>query len=138
MAQRWTFEEDYFICKFSFQYAYDNISERDINNIVLEMKERGFTSRSVSAIVKRFKAYRHIFNYYDFYLVGKLPSNPRIDRSYSLSISGNVSTVQSVAQQWGITFSSNSTNVRDDVACTPEFGYVAKLIHQGFGHLSYS
>ena len=68
MAQRWTFEEDYFICKFSFQYAYDNISERDINNIVLEMKERGFTSRSVSAIVKRFKAYRHIFNYYDFYL----------------------------------------------------------------------
>lgn len=77
-------------------------------------------------------------NYYDFYLVGKLPSSPSIDRSYSLSISGNVSTVQSVAQQWGITFSSNSTNVRDDVACTPEFGYVAKLIHQGFGHLSYS
>ena len=68
MAQRWTFEEDYFICKFSFRYPYDAISERDINSLLLAMKEHGFTSRSVNAVMSRFNAYKQIFDYYDFSL----------------------------------------------------------------------
>ena len=68
MAQRWTFEEDYFICKFVFRHPYDTLSEQDINCLLLAMKEHGFSSRSVAAIIKRFKAYKQIFDNYNFSL----------------------------------------------------------------------
>ena len=69
-------------------------------------------------------------NYYDFYFTGKMPSHPQINKTYSVSISGNMNTVLSVAQQWGITFTSSSTAANDILAATPAFSTLTKLIYQ--------
>ena len=69
-------------------------------------------------------------NYYNFYLTGKLPANPLVDRAYSISMNGNMNTVLAAAQEWGITFTSSSTKVNDTLAVTPEYGCSAKLIYE--------
>ena len=62
MAQRWTFEEDYTICKFSYQYTYFDVLDTELERLMLQLKERGFDGRSRKAVEKRFRAYQHIFS----------------------------------------------------------------------------
>ena len=61
MAQRWTFEEDYIVCRFSFKYLFGNVSRKELDLLILELKESGFTERSIGAINRRVRDYQEIF-----------------------------------------------------------------------------
>lgn len=61
MAQRWSFEEDYAVCMFAFEYAYENISDRELECLARELEERGLPIRSRGAIDRRVRAYQCVF-----------------------------------------------------------------------------
>ena len=61
MAQRWSFEEDYAICKYSFEYAYNINSNCKLAALMRALEERGFSSRSEVAVRKRVQTYQQIF-----------------------------------------------------------------------------
>lgn len=61
MAQRWTFDEDYIICKFAYEYMYACFPEQEIDSLILELKEHGFANRSKKSIENRVRAYLNVF-----------------------------------------------------------------------------
>lgn len=62
MAQRWTFEEDYIICKWAYEYMYSDASNQKIECLILELKERGLVGRSKKSIENRIQAYFSVFH----------------------------------------------------------------------------
>lgn len=65
MAQRWTFEEDFIICKFSYEYAHISVLDEDLDFLILELKEHGYDSRGIGAVKKRVRDYQNLFVGYD-------------------------------------------------------------------------
>lgn len=61
MAQRWSFEEDYIVCQFSFEYLCRYVSRKELDLLILELKERGFADRSFNAIKRRVRDYQEVF-----------------------------------------------------------------------------
>jgi hypothetical protein len=61
MAKRWSFKEDYIVCKFAYENAWLCIFEDDLDRLMLELKEAGFCSRSEVAISKRIREYQCLF-----------------------------------------------------------------------------
>lgn len=61
MAQRWSFEEDYIVCRFSFEYLDRYVSGQALDLLIIELKEHGHTDRSFNAINKRVRDYQEIF-----------------------------------------------------------------------------
>ena len=61
MAQRWSFEEDYIVCRFSFEYLCRCFSKKELDLFILELKEHGFADRSFNAINKRVRDYQDVF-----------------------------------------------------------------------------
>ncbi len=53
MAKRWSFEEDYIVCKFCIEKQYDDIEGRLLDELVNRLVEAGFNSRSHFAVYKR-------------------------------------------------------------------------------------
>lgn len=53
MAKRWSFEEDYIVCKFCIEKQYDDIEGRLLDELVNRLVESGFGSRSHVAVYKR-------------------------------------------------------------------------------------
>lgn len=66
MSHRWSFEEDYVVCKFSFEYAHYSILECELFGLMRELEELGFVPRSEVAVLKRIRAYQQIFADRDF------------------------------------------------------------------------
>lgn len=62
MAKRWSFEEDYIICKFAYKYSYKVILNFEFDCLMLELKACGYPSRSKAAIIKR------VYNYQDLFM----------------------------------------------------------------------
>lgn len=65
MAKRWSFEEDYLVCKFSFAHIYMIYSEEEFGDLILNLKERGFTDRSKGSLERRIREYQNIFTGYE-------------------------------------------------------------------------
>jgi hypothetical protein len=61
MARRWKFEEDYIVCRFSYEYLCRYVSRKELDLLILELKERGFTGRSIDAINRRVRDYQEVF-----------------------------------------------------------------------------
>lgn len=61
MAQRWSFEEDYIVCRFSFDYIGRYVSRKELDSLIFELKEHGFTNRSFNAINRRVQDYQEVF-----------------------------------------------------------------------------
>ena len=61
MAKRWSFKEDYIVCKFAYENAWLYIFEDDLDCLMLKLKEAGFSSRSEVAISKRIREYQCLF-----------------------------------------------------------------------------
>ena len=61
MAQRWSFEEDYIVCRFSFEYLCRCVSKKELDLLIHELKEHGFADRSFNAINKRVRDYQDVF-----------------------------------------------------------------------------
>ena len=61
MAKRWSFKEDYIVCRFAYENAWLCISEEMLDCLMLELKETGFSSRSKSAIAKRAHDFQMLF-----------------------------------------------------------------------------
>jgi hypothetical protein len=61
MAKRWSFEEDYIICKFAYKYSYKAILNFEFDCLMLELKACGYPTRSKTAIIKRVYNYQYLF-----------------------------------------------------------------------------
>ena len=61
MAKRWSFEEDYIVCRFSFDYIGRYISRKELDSLILELKNHGFVDRSFNAINRRVRDYQEVF-----------------------------------------------------------------------------
>ena len=61
MAKRWSFKEDYIVCKYSYEHRWKDLSSEELNFLMLKLKEDGFDSRSESAIIKRTRDFQMLF-----------------------------------------------------------------------------
>lgn len=61
MANRWSFKEDYIVCKFAYENRSRCIFSEEIHPLMLELKETGFSSRSETAISRRVREYQYLF-----------------------------------------------------------------------------
>jgi hypothetical protein len=61
MARRWSFEEDYIICKFAYEYMYACFPHQEIERLMLELKEYGVVDRSEKSVENRVRAYLSVF-----------------------------------------------------------------------------
>ncbi len=53
MAKRWSFEEDYIVCKFCIEKQYDDIEGKLLDELVDRLIQKGFEPRSHVAVYKR-------------------------------------------------------------------------------------
>lgn len=60
MAQRWTFEEDYIVCKFCIEKQYDDIEGGLLDELIDTLAEAGFNSRSYIAVYKRARDFTYL------------------------------------------------------------------------------
>lgn len=60
MAQRWAFEEDYVVCKFCQEKEYDDITGRNLDELMDRLAENGFNARSKVAVEKRARDFTYL------------------------------------------------------------------------------
>ena len=60
MAKRWSFEEDYIVCKFCMEQQYENIAYGLLDELSNRLVEAGFERRSSPAIYKRAKDFTYL------------------------------------------------------------------------------
>ena len=60
MAQRWTFEEDYIVCKFCQEKKCNDITDHNLDELMIRLNENGFSSRSKIAVEKRARDYTYL------------------------------------------------------------------------------
>lgn len=60
MAQRWTFEEDYIVCKYCIENRWAYSSDVDVENIKALLEQYGYLSRSNLAVKKRARNYEYM------------------------------------------------------------------------------
>lgn len=61
MADRWSFKEDYVVCKFSYKNVLRYISDEELRYLILELEKAGFSSRSKNAVNKRVRDFQLLF-----------------------------------------------------------------------------
>lgn len=61
MANRWSFKEDYIVCKYSYEHVWKELSTEELNCLMLKLKDAGFNSRSESAIKSRVHDFQMLF-----------------------------------------------------------------------------
>ena len=59
--QRWSFQEDYIVCKYVYEYIFKSDIIEPQRCLMLRLQERGFDSRSENAVSKRCRAYLSLF-----------------------------------------------------------------------------
>lgn len=62
MADRWSLREDYIVCKFAYEHAWEKISIELLDCLMSQLDEAGFSSRSNTAVNKRVRDYQLLFN----------------------------------------------------------------------------
>ena len=48
MAKRWSFKEDYIVCKYSYEHRWKDLSSEELNFLMLKLKEDGFQMQYLS------------------------------------------------------------------------------------------
>ena len=61
MAQRWTFQEDYIVGKFCLKYKCLDICGMLLEDLIEELHQNGFTSRTEGAVSKRARDFTYLF-----------------------------------------------------------------------------
>lgn len=61
MVQRWSFKEDYIVCKFAYRHMRDAVSQRELSDLTRTLKEISSITRSESVLRKRVQAYQWLF-----------------------------------------------------------------------------
>ena len=65
MAKRWSFEEDYIVCKFCMEQQYEDIVFGLLAELVERLVEAGFERRSSPAVYKRAKDFTYLLRGWD-------------------------------------------------------------------------
>ena len=60
MAQRWTVEEDYMVCKFCQEKKGNDITGHNLEELMIILNENGFSSRSKIAVEKRARDFTYL------------------------------------------------------------------------------
>lgn len=61
MAQRWSFKEDYIICKYCVeQEGYCWLGDKEVFEMMERLREAGFTARSENIVLRRAKQYQEL------------------------------------------------------------------------------
>jgi DNA-binding Xre family transcriptional regulator len=61
MAQRWSFKEDYIVCKYCVeQECYRWLSDKEVSEMMELLREAGFTARSENIVLRRAKQYQEL------------------------------------------------------------------------------
>ena len=58
---RWSWKEDYIVCKFSYEHAWKVVTVKQLNCLMLELQQQGFGQRSKLAVDKRARDYQCLF-----------------------------------------------------------------------------
>ena len=61
MASKWTIQEDYIVCKYSYEHAWKNLTIEQLNELMGQLENNGFNSRSKIAVDKRVHDYQCLF-----------------------------------------------------------------------------
>ena len=61
MAQRWSFEEDYIVCRFCRDEYFHAVFEKPEETIKYRLERSGFGSRTIGAVKKRMEYFMHLF-----------------------------------------------------------------------------
>ncbi len=61
MAQRWSFEEDRIVGVFSYEHIYEWINDELLDELMITLSEKGYVSRSRTAVQKRAYEYQRSF-----------------------------------------------------------------------------
>lgn len=61
MAQRWTFEEDLIVGHFSYEHILEQLDDELFDELEAKLKDKGYISRSRSAIQKRIMEFQYSF-----------------------------------------------------------------------------
>ena len=61
MSNKWTIQEDFIVCKYSYEHAWKNITVEQLNELMGQLENYGFTSRSKIAVDKRARDYQCLF-----------------------------------------------------------------------------
>jgi len=61
MAKRWSFEEDYIVCRFCQDQEYENIEYALLDQLMAKLEEAGFNPRSKVAVYKRARDFTYLF-----------------------------------------------------------------------------
>ena len=61
MASKWTIQEDYIVCKYSYEHAWKSITVEQLNELMAQLENEGFTPRSKVAVDKRARDYQCLF-----------------------------------------------------------------------------
>ena len=61
MAQRWSFKEDYIICKYcAEQEGYCWLGDKEVSEMMERLREAGFTARSENIVLRRARQYQEL------------------------------------------------------------------------------
>jgi hypothetical protein len=60
---KWSRQEDYIVCKFSYEHAWKAITVEQLNGLMLKLQQQGFGQRSKIAVDKRIRDYQRLFCY---------------------------------------------------------------------------
>ena len=61
MASKWTIEEDYIVCKYSYEHAWKSITVEQLDELIGQLENNGFVARSKIAVDKRVRDYQCLF-----------------------------------------------------------------------------
>ena len=61
MASKWTIQEDYIVCKYSYEHAWKSITVEQLNELMGQLENNGFVARSKIAVDKRVRDYQCLF-----------------------------------------------------------------------------
>ena len=61
MASKWTIQEDYIVCKYSYEHAWKSITVEQLNELMGLLENNGYNSRSKIAVDKRVRDYQCLF-----------------------------------------------------------------------------
>lgn len=61
MSSKWTIQEDYIVCKYSYEHAWKSITVEQLNELMGQLENNGFVARSKIAVDKRVRDYQCLF-----------------------------------------------------------------------------
>lgn len=106
MAKRWSFKEDYIVCRYSYEYFGKDLSTKELNCLILKLKEAGFNSRSENAIMKRAHDFQMLFIGVDSY---RIPNQVKLIQKGFCAKANNPDLTKRIKSYISKTYDPNTT-----------------------------